>query len=198
MANLQIRLTPACVLLIFPLLLAVAQPAQAWLYIEPYGGYVGGSSSQDSELEDLAANPTTSKLNSTTATTGSAYGGKLGLSFGPIAFGGDYMASQMDLFANSKDTVTSLGAFAQLSLIIIKFNGTMFFSSKTIGEQSNASGNGYKAGIGLSFLPLIDLNIDYLSLNYTSASSNKPKGTFKSYSQSTGAVLVTLSIPIAL
>lgn len=173
------------VLTIFAALI-VSQSAQASLLLEPYLGYVSGEAKQT----------TTAKF------TGTEYGARVGWSsMIGLAVGGEYAAMSTTDDSSPKNDLKSsdLGVFVAYKFPIMLRAYATYFPSSEIKTSSSVvdgtfkSGNAMKLGVGFTGLPFININLEYITSNYSKFSSGgvegdlSPKLTTSSYAISISA-----------
>lgn len=174
--------------------------AQAGVVLDPFVGYHASGA-----YTDEAATNNSYKL------SGINYGARLGYSVAVAALGAEYFAQNAGLAPASSSGSSrtfsghSLGAFAALTLPVlpVRFIATYFFRSvggvATTGVDRHVQGDGFKAGVHFTFLPLISVGVEYLSQTFgdsknvyageTSFSALDRKHTQQSY-------MVVVSLPI--
>lgn len=165
---------------LFILILAflVINPARAGVLIEPLVGYSFGKSEIDvpGSGED--------KFN------GGSYGGRLGYQKLGFQLGLDYLHSSVELDDNDfKEnlTINEFAAFVGFEFpILLRVYAGYIFSANGEAEADYglgdgreklkfSDGSGFKAGLGFTALPFLDINFEYR------------KGTFGEYKEGTGA-----------
>lgn len=133
--------------------------AQASLLLEPYVGYVSGSS----------------KTTSSSNFTGTEYGARVGYSVLGFAIGAEYDATSFTDDLTPKDNLSSgdLGAFVAYKFpILLRVYGTYFPASEIKAESNGTtstykSGNLTKLGVGFTGLPFININVEYILGSYS-------------------------------
>jgi hypothetical protein len=174
--------------------------SQVWadIYLEPYVGYQFGKSTGSATITP-GGNLTIDEKDS-----GTAFGAKVGYSVMGFAFGADYMATSLTgkdqttpPGADSKWKGTNIGAFAQFTLpILLKFSATYFASAK-LKDDTEITGNGFKVGVGFTFLPMLSVNLDMISMKYDKGSG----GTgfvFNSLDSKMTTTMLSVSLPLNL
>ncbi|OFZ15459.1 MAG: hypothetical protein A2Z20_12255 [Bdellovibrionales bacterium RBG_16_40_8] len=152
--------------LLFVALVTFSANSFAGILIEPYLGYMTGKNSGSVTINT----PITATLDVDSTTKGAAFGGRLGYDFLLLGAGVEAMSGSLDTDGDDSK-LTNLGAFVSFDLpIMLRFFGTYFFSSKfsteTGGVDYKYKGNGFKAGVGLTTLPFVSINLEYFSMNY--------------------------------
>ncbi len=202
----------------FVLLMLAIPKSFAGLLLEPYIGAVGGSYSSETKAGGFSiGSPMDSKL------SGSAYGGRVGFKFLAAWAAIDYMAMNMSIKYNKPSNTPDGSSSAQfifadvgvdLPFLFRLYGGygfSNYFKSTgnnslgVSGEEVFKGGSAVKAGIGLSFIPFLSVNIEYIKPTYskyalTSNGASLADGTaddnFKSVDQS--ITMVGLSFPFNL
>jgi len=146
-------------LAIFAIAGLMSLQAQAGLLIEPVVGYTVG---QNLDFEHGS---------SYNGGTGPSYGGRIGgQSFG-LQVGLDLLKSNINMNDSDFKSNLNLTEWAgfigfEFPLLFRIYGGYIFKADGTIddstGKESRLEdGRGVKAGLGLTFLPLIDINLEY-------------------------------------
>ena len=179
-------------LLIFPIIVfsAFSFQASASIELEPYIGYYTAKSSK-------SINVTTTSPATTTATStndsfsGTAYGGKLGWSILLLTIGGDFM-----VLNHGSENSTNIGPYVAVGIGPIAAKVTYFASSTNKTPTSTVTGNGFKAGLGVSVAPFVMINADYLNLKYTKITDNElgSSVTFNSYDEKVSGAMLSVSL----
>lgn len=192
-------------------LLLFSTTAHAGLYLEPYVGYGMGSNKADYTVSSF-----TNSINASNAKA-TVFGGKLGMSILMFRFGADYMSTsgteeaEDKLGAKSNDTVktTNIGAFVGVGFPFIQLSATYFLSSKaTVGivptnsnpsSDLSLSGNGIKAGIGFTGIPIIAINLEMINLGFSKGSytQGSQSGDFASFSSKYNLTMLSISAPFS-
>lgn len=156
--------------------LSITIPAHAALLIEPVVGYSMGLKGKVHEATEGAA---TLSENDFSGGTGPSYGGRLGYQKLGFQVGLDYLKSSIDpsdkKFKGSLD-VNEWAAFVGFEFpILFRVYGGYIFSSDATGEYDDGgktdidlkSGTGFKAGVGFTLLPFLDINFEYRKGTFT-------------------------------
>lgn len=165
------------------------QSAQAGILLEPYLGYVSGKAEQG----------TSSNY------TGMEYGARVGYSMLGFAGGLEYAAATLtdDGTPKSDLTIGDIGVFAAYKFPVLFRVFAAYFPSSEVkvsnstGSGTYKSGNAMKLGVGFSFLPFVNLNLEYMSSTYSDLQASgvtvplNPSLTNKSYG-------LSVSIPFDL
>ena len=187
-----------------------AVPARAGILIEPYVGYnllastmtfgAGAGGALDGQSVKLSD-------------TGLGYGLRLGYSLPMVFFAADYSMSNLSSSVTEKpagstvtteaSTGTSLGVTVGLDLPLLRPYVGYILDDQVKNDSATTSGSGFKAGIGISMLPLIRVNLEYLTRTWTKSKSSSgveesfgSAATYKSVSDS--GLFLNLSIPFSL
>lgn len=178
----------------------LTQHCYAGILIEPYLGYAAGSVDTKS----------TANVSVSNVQTASTYGLRLGVKVLMAWLAMDYMASNGtatpdDSSAKFDFSTTSLGATAGVNLILgLRLFAGYGFSNdltlkKTAGDVS-AKGTYTKAGIGISPIPFLSFNLEYIMSKYSKVNIGTGKGledletNYKSFDNNT--LMATVSIPL--
>ncbi|MBF0206859.1 MAG: hypothetical protein HQK53_08195 [Oligoflexia bacterium] len=184
----------------------------AGLLIEPFAGYAFNGEVE----EKFVSGGDTYKWEY----TGTAYGMRAGLSFGPFLLGGQGNLVQetwkgkdpKTTFINDSDQKMSgqnYGAFIGISLPVLRFWGTYLFYNKYKKDDDNGlfcngdafMGNGIVAGVGIAPIPFFSINFEYRTFNLNLVDI---KVENKRYKLDNGRevkkkeFLVSLSLPLSL
>jgi len=162
-------------------LVLLASPlSHASFLLEPYLGYHFGTMDWGSS-DDTAKGPT--------------FGGRVGFSQLGLQFGADYMGGnwEIDRSPSFKGSASNLGIFVGYDFpVLFRAYATYFFDAE-LKDTSKYEGNLIRFGVGLSPVPLIDINLEYMTATYDKNNGN---------SLGTNAKLnmfgVTVSIPFTL
>lgn len=185
-------------------------PASASILIEPYVGYnllsstitfgTGAGAALDGQSVKLSD-------------TGPGYGLRLGYSLPLVFFAADYSMVNLSSSVTEKpagSTVTtepstgvSLGVTVGLDLPLLRPYVGYILDDQVKNDSATTYGSGFKAGIGISMLPLIRVNLEYLTRTWTkSKSSSGVEESFSSaatYSSVSGSGLfLNVSVPFSL
>jgi hypothetical protein len=176
------------------------QHSYAGIMIEPYLGYAAGTV----DTKD------TNDVSVSNAQAASTYGLRLGAKVLMAWLALDYMASNGTATPNDSSakfdfSTTSLGATAGVNLILgLRLFAGYGFSNdltlkKTAGDVS-AKGTYTKAGIGISPIPFLSFNLEYIMSKYSKVNIGTGKGleelatNYKSFDNNT--LMATVSIPL--
>ncbi|MGE0762217.1 MAG: outer membrane beta-barrel protein [Bdellovibrionales bacterium] len=134
------------------------QTASADLYVEPYLGYIMGSSKNGSTETDFK---------------GANYGLRLGYATLGLAVGFEYEGGMLEDEATPSNdiTPTNLGAFVSYEFpILIRAYASYFPKSEAKFKNSLATttyeGGGMKLGVGFTALPFLTINLEYATNKY--------------------------------
>ncbi len=159
------------------------QNASAALLLEPYLGYHAGKI-------DLGGESNISGL---------SFGARVGYQDLGLMLGLDAMTgvwSDSASSSNADDTPKDYGFFVGYNFpVMMRVYGAYGFSSDLERKRNNAttdfSGSFMKFGVGFTMLPLVSLNLEYLSHSYDEANSNS-----LSTEVDTKLYGVTISVPL--
>lgn len=165
--------------------------AKADLLIEPFLGYETGNFVDNDGTTDLDVK-------------GVGYGLRLGMKMLGFGVGAEYAGGAMkyDDIGVITYKPKNIGAFVSYDFpIMVRAYLTYFFSADTDIEIDGVStvgtykGSGYRLGVGLTTLPFVTINAEYLVRNYDEAESGGSTGkvdyTMKTY-------MLSLSFPLSL
>jgi hypothetical protein len=184
--------------------------ANAGIHIEPYIGYQLGSYSGDAVAKTSSVD---ASIEIDGSQSGLAYGGKLGWGVLGLSAGLDYMKATIESDGDETSTdydVSALGAYASFTFpILLSVSGTYFFDYEMVGDSSGTgavnttdSGNGFKVGIGFTFLPLVSINLDYIVANIDDVKLDNNKGEdvekIKNADAQVKNIMIGLSLPFDL
>ena len=141
--------------------------ASAGILVEPYLNYVATGYEYD------MTGVSTEKL--VMINTGTLFGARLGLTFGPAFIAADYETGSQkfavddapppyDQLSSSSDTVTNMGIAVGIDVPVMPLRFYAKMISKATIDKLEGSGTAF--GIGLTFLPFVDINIEYRSITY--------------------------------
>lgn len=143
--------------------LASAPPAQAGLLVEPYLGYHTGKIKQ-------SGNPDSD-------VKGMSFGGRLGYQQMGVMAGLDYMTGSWTTESSGYKfdvTPTQLGLFVGYSFpMMLRVYGVYSFQADgkikngALNYDQTQKGTGIKLGVGFTVMPLLSLNVEYLSATFT-------------------------------
>lgn len=166
---------------VLALLLTTGISSRADFLIEPYLGYHMGKFETGGVSED---------------SKGVTYGGRLGFStLIGLQFGAEYMAGKWEADFNPKfkGDVSNLGVFVAYDFpILLRVFGSYFFDAE-IKDTNKYEGSAMKLGVGLSPVPLIDINFEYITSTYDKLNGNSLASDAKSNMYG-----VSVSIPLTL
>ena len=156
--NLSVKLSA----LLAAFAVVAAPTAQAGVLIEPYVGYYMGKSTQPgSEDTDIK---------------GIGFGGRLGYKFLGLMGGIDYMTGMYDADSTPKvdATPTDLGVFVGYEFpimlrayLVYNFQNKLEMDSTTKVELEGKGG--LKFGVGFTALPLVAINLEYMTAEFDEA-----------------------------
>ena len=193
-------------LLVF--LVLPVQASAANVFLEPYVG-TGVAGKVQATMDGTTTDLMTFR--------GMTFGGRAGLKFGRLFFlGGDYsltptLAMGYPMGASSlqfgstpslstQDKMVRAGAVFGVKLpLLFRFWVGYNFKDQLTNSSFTLNGNSMKAGIGLSPLPFVSLNFEYIRIHYTSMTVDGVTGDLDSSSSLDGSLfLMSLSIPLGL
>lgn len=137
--------------------------------------------------------------------SGVGYGGRLGYQNFGFQLGLDYLASTIDM--DDKDfksdlTTSEWGAFVgfRFPVLLRVYAGYIFAASgeskdKAGDKMKFTGGSGYKAGLGWTLLPLLDLNLEYRKTAYE---DYKVGGSKLNQEVDMSSWFLSLSIPLTI
>lgn len=164
--------------------MGLTQVAQADILLEPYLGYYTGTSKQTGTSD--------------TKDKGVGYGGRIGYQQLGFMLGVDYQTGSWTTDSNpSSDlTPTNMGAFVGYNFpLMVRVYAEYILSAKVAAKQGGAShdftGSGMKVGLGFRLIPLLSLNLEYIS-----NSLDKFDGSSISNKVTHNIIGVTLSAPL--
>lgn len=162
--------------------------SHAGLYLEPYVAYVKGTGKLSADFPAPV-----NEVSLSEDMSGTAFGGKVGMSVPLIAFGVDYMATSLKLAGDygGNFSGTHLGPFVQVALPLIKVSASYFVSSNFKSGDDTIEAKTIKVGAGFTGLPFVSLNADYLM-----STSSKYKGQeVDNFDFKHGAFMIGASLP---
>lgn len=163
------------------LLLTTGISSRAEFLIEPYLGYHMGKF----EVSGVSEN-----------SSGVTYGGRLGFStLIGLQFGADYMAGKWEADFNPKfkGDASNLGVFVAYDFpVLLRVFGSYFFDSE-YKDDNKFEGNAIRLGVGFSPVPLIDINLEYMTATYDKFNGNNLASDAKSSMYG-----ISVSIPLTL
>ncbi len=176
--------------------------ASAGFLIEPYINY------------DLSVMEEDSNTNFAFAQKGVSMGARLGLTFGPAFLAYDFETGSKDLVWDGSGTFPDLESTTKNNAItagidvpiapIRAYVKYVFSAVNTVDftpapvpvnafGKGDFEGSGFAVGLGLTFLPIVDINIEYKSLTFTEFDGDSLDNDFKNTGLSIG-----LSAPFSL
>ena len=143
-------------------MIGLSSAAHAGILIEPYLGYEFGDLKTQT-VSSLGGVETTDKV------SGVGYGLRLGYKFMLPWVALDYTAGsgtvKHDSGPDDDGTQSSLGAVVGVDLPLIRAWAGYGFSNELKAKSSSSTatykGNYMKAGVGLGFIPLVSVNVEY-------------------------------------
>ena len=167
--------------------LALAAPASAGVFVEPYVGYATG------HFEHTVTVNGTTFQRIDTDFSGMGFGARAGFRISALVFGGEYQGGSMNFSgAGGGFKPKDLGAFAGLFLPGgLRLWGTYFFKSKS----DSIEGSGMKGGIGYLFMKHLSLNVEYITYTFKTISLPQFAGIAIGYSGKASALMFSLSMP---
>jgi hypothetical protein len=136
----------------------LSSPAFAGIHLEPYLGYAKG------DITDSAGD----EFN----TTGMLYGARLGYSVSMLAFGAEYQAGSMTAETNPDEDAkpSDLGVFVAFDApVLVRVFATYFFQASTKVGDTKLEGTGMKVGLGFTPIPLLSINLEYMTSEWDEA-----------------------------
>lgn len=144
------------------LLITYSTVSHAGLLLEPSVGYNFTSKTSTTEKNYNSGD-------------GIGYGGRLGYTTGTFQLGFDYLKSEINMSSGDFDRdiyEEDLGVFLGYKFErLFKIYGTYIYSAT--GEtkisdrnQNLENGTGFKFGVGVTILPLLDVNLDYRKVGF--------------------------------
>lgn len=162
-------------------LLMGSSVSHAEFLIEPYLGYHIGKYDQGSADENAS---------------GVTFGGRLGFStMLGLQFGADYMGGEwsIDTDPDTDGTLSNIGVFVGYEFpILIRVFGSYFFDAE-LKDEGKLEGDMIRLGVGLSPLPFIDVNLEYITATY-----DKFNGASLGTDAKMNMYGVTVSVPFEL
>ncbi len=157
------------------------QPSQADLLIEPVVGYSMGL---NGTINGATSGAATLQKDDFKGGSGASYGGRLGYQKLGFQVGLDYLHSGINpsdkAFKGNIDT-DEWAAFVGFEFpVLLRVYGGYIFSANGSGKYDSGtgvekielnSGSGFKAGLGLTLLPFLDLNFEYRKGTFTELKS---------------------------
>lgn len=127
-----------------------------------------------------------SEQNKTPTANGVTYGGRLGGDFNGLQFGVDYMTGAWTDDQSPQDTITpsNFGAFLGFKFpAMLRVYGDYFFNEqykfKNSGGSNNYEGTEFRFGLGITSLPIVEINIEYGTGSLTTDNGNTMNQTIK-------------------
>jgi hypothetical protein len=166
--------------------------AQAALLIEPAAGFNIGSKFAFEDGSDY------------TGGNGLSYGGRLGYQNFGLQLGLDYLKSSIDMSDDDLDKnveMSEWGAFAGFKFpILLRVYAGYIFSATGTTKSAGADidldkGSGYKAGIGFTGLPFVNINLEYRAGSF---SEWKSGGVTNEKAVDYSSIMLGLSLPFAI
>ena len=167
--------------------------SQAGLLIEPIVGYYTGDNEED-------------------AATGMIYGARIGYEFARFFVAGDYSTGTVQSALTGVTSEEQDFDITRTALVVgfdppglplrlwfgVIMSASLELQETTLAGQSFSAefnGTGSKLGVGLTFLPIVDINLEYVSITHDD-NSYKLNGTKSSLSEaSETAIVLSLSAP---
>ncbi|MBY0517757.1 MAG: porin family protein [Bacteriovoracaceae bacterium] len=176
--------------IIFTLLFSFA--AQADLLIEPAVGFNLGTKFSFEGGSDY------------TGGKGASYGGRLGYQNLGLQLGLDYLKSSIDMNDSALDKnvdTSEWGAFAGFKFpVLLRVYAGYIFSATGTTKSSGTDvelnkGSGYKAGIGFTGLPFVNINLEYRAGSFSEWKSGT---TTNEKSVDYSSIMLGLSLPFTI
>lgn len=172
-----------------------ANTARADILIEPVIGYNFGTKIEIGEGSDT---------DSYSGGSGPSFGGRLGYTQLGFQLGLDYLSSSIDMddkdFDKNIDT-SEWAAFVGFEFpIMLRVYAGYIFSATGETEASDikvemSKGSGYKAGLGFTGLPFVDINIEYRAGTFDEI---EYAGTESDDTADYKSIMLGLSLPFAI
>lgn len=170
-----------------------ANTARADLLIEPVVGYNFNAVADFEDGERYSGG------------TGPSYGGRLGYQNLGLQLGVDYLKSSLDMDDNDFDKnieASEWGAFVgfKFPILLRVYAGYIFSATGDTEDSANnkyefSKGSGYKAGIGFTGLPFVNINVEYRSGTFDEIKINGDEADGGANYQ---AIMIGLSLPFAI
>jgi Outer membrane protein beta-barrel domain len=158
--------------------------AHAGIYLEPYLGYLSGTSTQQGSEDGKMK--------------GVAFGARAGYSILGLAFGAEYATGQLkdDSTPENDLTPADAGVFVGYTFpILFRAYATYFPKSKWKSDDGTNSydleGKAMKLGVGFTGLPLVVINLEYLTNEF-----NKFDGQDLTNKIEGKAYMLSVSLPL--
>lgn len=170
------------------LLLGIQQMAMAELLVEPVVGWSGNQKIDTSPKNYSGGN-------------GLSYGGRLGFQKLGAQVGLDYLQSDISMSSSDFDknlTTKEWAAFIGYKFpAFFRLYGGYIFSAEGDSKINNADlkltgGTGFKAGLGFTILPFIDINLEYRKGTYDETKIGGATFDGKGFE----ATMLSLSLPL--
>jgi hypothetical protein len=148
-------------LAIVALALSYGAHANAGFLLEPYIGYAAGTLSGSSSVAGVTVTGGDA--------TGVGYGARVGYALPLVWFAADYTMYNLTIktgSASNSGTGTNLAADVGVSLPFVRLWGGYTVGREIKSNNQTYKGKGLKAGIGLSFIPMLSINLEYLMTTY--------------------------------
>lgn len=174
--------------------------ANAAILIEPVIGYTAGARM---EIKDFEFAGTTVEGDSASGGSGFSYGGRLGYQNLGFQVGLDYLNTSLNI-DDMKDglAINEYAAFVGFEFpVLFRVYGGYIFSANGEGKTDDGDkftmtdGSGFKAGLGFTLLPFLDINFEYRRATFGEwkSGSNKIDGDID-----TSAYMIGLSLPFTI
>lgn len=160
---------------------AIAPQANADFLIEPYVGYYTGDIKDSSGKSDMK---------------GMGYGARLGYTSLGFMGGLDYFTGKwtIDNTPEVDVTPTDIGIFVGFNFpILIRAYGEYLLKSELKGDAGKYEGKGVKLGVGFTPLPLISVNVEYVTHTFDEFDGNSLTSD-----TTTKMIGLTVSLPFSL
>ena len=177
-------------------LLILTSTSQAAVLIEPVVGYNFGSKFTIGEGSDT---------DSYSGGSGPSFGGRLGYQQLGFQLGLDYLKSSIDMDDNDFDKNIDMSEWAafvgfEFPIMLRVYAGYIFSATGETEATSDikvemSKGSGYKAGLGFTGLPFIDINFEYRAGTFDEI---EYAGTESDDTADYKSIMLGLSIPIAI
>ncbi len=140
--------------------MAIVPKADASILIEPVVGY----SFATTNIETTVSNVTAEEKD---PGSGLSYGGRLGWQNLGFQLGLDYLASNLSIDGDDLNT-TEMGAFAgfEFPVLLRVYGGYVFSGTGKNDDIEFKNGTGPKVGVGFTFLPFLDINLEWRNIKY--------------------------------
>ncbi|MES2802938.1 MAG: outer membrane beta-barrel protein [Bdellovibrionota bacterium] len=170
-------------------LVLIGQVAKAGGFIEPYLGYATGKV----EATVAAGVPVIGGQSFDFKVKGPIYGLRAGYQFilPWVALEASQFKGETDQDPSGDIKGTDIGVTAGLSLPIVRPYAGYVLSSKYESDSSEITGNGIKVGVGFGFIPLVHVNIEYITTTFKELDGEDISSVFSDYKSKTTAFTIS-------